>query len=142
MPRQAVAAALLVLALAGCTQKPDTTGAVAGAPAASAPGDLSLYIAGRSFTFDSGGTVTETFLAGGAGEWRRPSGRSGPFQWTLAADGTLCRTYAPSPATQSQKAWAGGTWCGTIARVPEGLQYSDAKSQGTGILKEVAPGAI
>ena len=141
MLRQAIAAALLVVALAGCTQGPSTTGAVASAPT-DAAADLTSYIAGRSFTFDSGGTVTETFLAGGTGEWRRPSGRTGPFQWTLASDGTFCRTYAAIPAVGSQKAWAGGTWCGTITRVPEGLQYSDAKTQGSGILKEVAAGAI
>ena len=135
---------LAALVLAACSQQPGPTGAVATAPAAASsdpvPSDLSTYIAGRSFTYVENGTVTEIFLAGGTGEWRRPSGRSGPFRWTLE-NGTFCRLYAAVPAAGAQKAWAGGTWCGTISRVAAGLQYTDAKSQGTGVLKEVAPGA-
>lgn len=129
------------LMAAGCNQTPPagTTAAVATTAPAATP--LATYIAGRSFTFSSGGTVTETFLAGGTGEWRRPSGRTGPFTWTLTPDGTLCRVYAPSPATGGQKAWAGGTWCGTVAQAPEGLLYTDQKSGSSGVLKEVAPGA-
>lgn len=128
--------------LTGCSQTPSQPAATAAIPSAAAPTTpLAAYIAGRSFTFSSGGTVTETFLAGGTGEWRRPSGRTGAFTWTLTADGTLCRVYAPSPATGGQKAWDGGTWCGTAVQVPEGLQYTDQTSGGTGLLTEVRPGA-
>ena len=136
----AIVAGLLA---SGCSQTPPaagTTAAVAPATAVTAT-TLAAYIAGRSFTFSSGGTVTETFLAGGTGEWRRPSGRTGAFTWTLAPDGTLCRVYAPSPATAGQKAWEGGTWCGMVVQAPEGLQYTDQKSGNSGLLKEVPPGA-
>jgi hypothetical protein len=131
------------LVATGCSQAPPAAGTTAAvAPASSAPSTpLAAYIAGRSFTFASGGTVTETFLEGGSGEWRRPSGRTGAFTWTLTPDGTLCRVYAPSPATESQKAWEGGTWCGTVVQVPKGLQYTDQKSGSAGLLEEVAPGA-
>ncbi len=139
-PKSAIAIAGLLAA--GCSQTPPQSAATAALPAATAPATpLAAAIAGRSYTFSSGGTVTETFLAGGTGEWRRPSGRTGAFTWTLAPDGTLCRVYAPSPATEGQKAWEGGTWCGTVVQVPEGLQYTDQKSGSSGLLKEVAPGA-
>lgn len=138
-------AALAAALVAACTQQPATSPggtatlppAVSAAPVA--PTELSTYLAGRSFTFASGGTVTETFLADGTGEWRRPSGRSGPFRWTVDATGVFCRSYAPIPATDSGKAWEGGTWCGTATRVAEGLQYTDQKSGAVGVLKEVAP---
>ncbi len=140
-------AAVLGAALAACSQQPSTApgGTAALPPAASlappAPSELSSYLAGRSFTYSENGTVTETFLADGTGEWRRPSGRSGPFSWTVDADGVFCRAYAAIPATESGKAWEGGTWCGTATRVAEGLQYTDQKNGAAGVLKEVAPGA-
>ena len=134
---------LAVLLAAGCSQSPTQPAATAAIPstAADPATPLATYIAGRSFTFSSGGTVTETFLVGGAGEWRRPSGRTGAFTWSLTPDGTLCRVYAPSPATAGQKAWEGGTWCGTVVQAPEGLQYTDQKTGSSGLLKAVAPGA-
>lgn len=131
-----------VLSLAACSQQPATApgGTAALPPATSAPplatSELATYLAGRSFTYSENGTVTETFLADGTGEWRRPSGRSGPFTWTVDAAGTFCRVYAPIPASESGKAWAGGTWCGTAVRVPEGLQYTDQKNGAAGVLKE------
>lgn len=128
-----------------CSQQPSTPsgGTAALPPAASlaplAPSELATYIAGRSFTYSENGTVTETFLADGTGEWRRPSGRSGPFQWTVDTSGTFCRVYAPIPAQSTQKAWEGGTWCGTAARVAGGLQYTDQKNGAAGVLKESGP---
>jgi hypothetical protein len=132
------------LALAACSQQPSTPGGTAALPPAAsmpplAPTELATYLAGRNFTYSENGTVTETFLADGTGEWRRPSGRSGPFQWTVDAAGTFCRIYAPIPASESGKAWEGGTWCGTATRVAEGLQYTDQKHGAAGVLKEVVP---
>ncbi len=108
-------------------------------PSLPAPTELATYITGRSFTYSENGTVTETFLAGGTGEWRRPSGRSGPFQWSVDANGLFCRVYDPVPATESQKAWEGGTWCGTATRAAEGLQYTDQKHGAAGVLTETVP---
>ncbi|MFO1170234.1 MAG: hypothetical protein U1E49_04620 [Hyphomicrobiaceae bacterium] len=140
--RHGLIAAMIAAALAaGCSQTLPSAGTTAAVAPAAPATPLAATIAGRSFTFSSGGTVTETFLADGTGEWRRPSGRTGAFTWTLTPDGTLCRVYAPSPATEGQKAWEGGTWCGAVVQVPEGLQYTDQKSGSAGLLKEVAPGA-
>ena len=131
---------LLALALAACSQQPLTPApAIPEVKADQATSGIAGYIAGHSFTFDSGGTVTETFLADGTGEWRRPSGRTGPFTWTVDTAGTFCRVYAPVAAVEGQKAWEGGTWCGTATRVAQGLEYTDQKSGAAGVLKEVVP---
>ena len=140
MSRISPIAALLIILLPACTQQPSApTAAIAEVTTDPAASELSAFIAGRSFTYSENGTVTETFVADGTGEWRRPSGRSGPFKWSVDANGTFCRIYAPVPATESQRAWEGGTWCGTAARVAEGLQYTDLKSGAGGVLKEVTP---
>ncbi|MEZ5925699.1 MAG: hypothetical protein R3D57_15070 [Hyphomicrobiaceae bacterium] len=139
-------AAIAAMGLTACTSEAPSTGALATPDAVAitdpASPDLASYISGRSFAFSSGGTVTETFLADGTGEWRRPSGRSGKFRWTLESGLTFCRVYEPSPAAQGQRAWEGGTWCGTIRRAPEGLSYTDLKTQTTGLLQEVTAGSM